>query len=146
MVDKVGGNSNKISIKLANGQTINLAKIDKLVGQSTMGTIWDSYAGADHILQKEEVDIIKNKFLSASTNGSLNQAELNTIFDQQRQTDKNGNKKDFDENLLATTFQDIPDDGIFVPKSQPPSANKNSNNSSAQPNVLSGGGKSITLT
>lgn len=141
MVDKVGGNSNKISIKLASGQTIDLAKIDKLVGQSTTGTIWDSYAGADHILQKEEVDIIKNKFLSASTNGSLNQAELNTIFDQQRQTDKNGNKKDFDENLLATTFQDIPDDGIFVPKSQPPSANKNSNNSSAQPNVLSGGGQ-----
>ena len=110
MVKNVGEN---ISIKLQNGEIINLKKLDALIGKSTTGSIWDSYAGKDHILQKEEVEIIKQKFMSAMTDGTVNQDELNEIFNDQRTTDQDGNKRDFNANTLLSTIQDIPDDNII---------------------------------
>lgn len=111
MVKDVGDN---FSIKLHNGEILNLKKLDKLIGKSTVGSIWDPYAGEDHILQKEEVDALKQKFISATANGTINQEELNKIFDKQRATDEKGNKKDFSVNTLLTTMQDLPDDGIIT--------------------------------
>lgn len=125
MSENVGGNN--FSIKLNNGQIISLKKLDKLIGQSTKGSIWNSFAGEDHVLQKQEIELIKQKFINAMADGSVNQEELNEIFDEQRAIDSEGHKKDFSINSLFTTLQDIPDDG-YLPNSQNQTQNPNIKN------------------
>ncbi len=125
MGENVGGNN--LSIKLNKDQIINLKKLDNLIGQSTVGSIWDSYAGEDHVLQKQEVELIKKKFINAMSDGSVNQEELNEIFNEQRAVDSDGHKKDFSVNSLLTTIQDIPDDG-YLPAKQAQTKSENTEN------------------
>lgn len=53
MVENVGRKSADLYIKLNSGKTINLNKLDSLVGQSTKGSVFDAYAGDDHVLSKK---------------------------------------------------------------------------------------------
>lgn len=109
MVENVGRKSADLYVKLNSGKTINLKKLDSLVGQSTKGSVFDAYAGDDHILSKKEVENLKKQFLGAMSDGVVDQNELNKIFDSQRATNAEGQKEDFDEKTLMAAVKNILD-------------------------------------
>ena len=75
MSGNVGGqDGNQINIKLYNGKTINLKKLDKLIGQSTAGSVFAKFdssengGNANNVFDEAEVTQIKNQFLQYQAN------------------------------------------------------------------------------
>ena len=62
-------NGDAIYIKLYNGKTINLSKLDKLIGQSSKGSVFAQYdsanngGNANNVFDEAEISKIKNLFL-----------------------------------------------------------------------------------
>lgn len=117
MSGNVGGqDGNQINIKLYNGKTINLKKLDKLIGQSTAGSVFAKYDSTEHggnannVFDEAEVTQIKNQFLQYQANdNNVSQDELNQMFGY-GQLDEQGKKKNFNVNNLNSLLDSIPEE------------------------------------
>lgn len=124
MSGNVGGqDGNQINIKLYNGKTINLKKLDKLIGQSTAGSVFAKYdssengGNANNVFDEAEVTQIKNQFLKYQANdNNVSQEELNQMFGY-GQLDEQGKKKNFNVNNLNSLLDDIE---VDAPQTQQP--------------------------
>lgn len=126
MSNNVGGNDgNQVNIKLFNGKTINLKKLDKLVGQRVEGSVFawaDTKArgGNDNqIFDANEIKAIRDALIAQSQDGEVSQEELNLIFASGETEEE---KKNFDVNRLTSTMDSIPEDSEEAPP--PPPSNK----------------------
>ena len=106
-----GQNGNQQFIKLYNGKTFDLKNLDKLIGQSSEGSVFASFDGvnnggnANNVFDEAEINSIKAQIMSYQTNdGVINQDELNKMFGYEGIVDENNNPKNFDSNKLATLF------------------------------------------
>ncbi len=117
MSGNVGGqDGNQINIKLYNGKTINLKKLDKLIGQSTAGSVFAKFdssengGNANNVFDEAEVTQIKNQFLKYQANdNNVSQEELNQMFGY-GQLDEQGKKKNFNVNNLNSLLDTIPEE------------------------------------
>ncbi len=117
MSGNVGGqDGNQINIKLYNGKTINLKKLDKLIGQSTAGSVFAKFdssengGNANNVFDEAEVTQIKNQFLQYQANdNNVSQEELNQMFGY-GQLDEQGKKKNFNVNNLNSLLDTIPEE------------------------------------
>ena len=118
-------NGDTIYIKLYNGKTINLSKLDKLIGQSSKGSVFAQYdsanngGNANNVFDEAEISKIKNLFLQYQSNdNTVSQDELNMMFGY-GQLDANSKEKNFDVNKLTTLIDSIPDNTDEHLQSQP---------------------------
>lgn len=117
MSGNVGGqDGNQINIKLYNGKTVNLKKLDKLIGKSTAGSVFAKFdsaekgGNANNVFDETEIAQIKNQLLQyQASENNVSQEELNNMFGY-GQLDEHGKKKDFNANLLTSAFDSIPED------------------------------------
>lgn len=115
MSNNVSGQGGNQNIKLYNGKSINIKKLDKLIGQSIVGSVFAHIDGTNggvknNIFDEAEINALKQQFLQAQANdGVVSQDELNLMFGA-GQLDENGNKKDFNVNNLTSTMNSIKDD------------------------------------
>ena len=124
MSGNVGGqDGNQINIKLYNGKTINLKKLDKLIGQSTAGSVFAKFdssengGNANNVFDEAEVTQIKNQFLQYQANdNNVSQEELNQMFGY-GQLDEQGKKKNFNVNNLNSLLDTIPEEAPHAHKS-----------------------------
>lgn len=115
MTGNVSGQEN-LQIKFNNGKSISLKKLDKLIGQSTKGSVFAKFDGAEqggnanNVFDEAEIQMIKAKLQQYQlSENNISQDELNEMF---AQTDEQGNKIDFDVNKLTSQLDSIPDDEV----------------------------------
>lgn len=144
MSGNVGGqDGNQINIKLYNGKTVNLKKLDKLIGQASTGSVFANFDAADkggnanNVFDEAEIAQIKNMLLQyQASDNNVSQDELNNMFGY-GQLDEKGNKKNFNVNNLTSLLDSIPDDEPQVQQSvkdtPPPTENKILTNYTVQP-------------
>ncbi len=124
MSGNVGGqDGNQINIKLFNGRTINLKKLDQLVGKSTEGSVFARYdavnngGDGDSVFSEAEVSQIKQKLIQyQASDNNVSQDELNQMFGY-GQLDTQGKKKNFDVNNLNSLLDAISDEDATTPQS-----------------------------
>lgn len=117
MSGNVGGqDGNQINIKLYNGKTVNLKKLDKLIGKSTEGSVFarfdtaDNGGNANNVFDEAEINRIKNTLLQYQASGnSVSQDELNMMFGY-GQIGPDLKQRHFDVNKLTSLIDSLPDD------------------------------------
>ncbi len=119
MSGNVGGqDGNQFNIRLFNGKTFNLKKLDKLVGKSTEGSVFADYdssiskgGNANKVFDEAEIAQIKNQLLQMqATDNSVSQEELNKMFGYTDQFDEYGKHKNFDANNLTSLLDSLEDE------------------------------------
>lgn len=118
MFNGIDGQKNS-QIKFSNGKSINLKKLDKLIGQSIKDSVFAKFdavengGNADSVFSEAEIQQIKAKLQQYQQSENIvSQDELNEMFGF-GQADEQGNKIDFDVNKLTSQLDNIPDEEVL---------------------------------